>query len=204
MNEESHEPLQTPRGRHSRGYLPHFDGGPMWQFITLHLGDALPQKVVERWQRELERETDLLARKLLYERIERYLDCGYGACYPGKPQIAEEVQKSLWHFDAERYRLSAWVIMPNHTHFLLQPAEGIELSNILRDHKSFTAHKCNQLLGRTGSFWQLDYYDRFIRDAEHYRSVVRYIENNPVKARLCKQASDWKYGSAYHRLHAGE
>jgi REP element-mobilizing transposase RayT len=189
MDDDLEQPRQ-PRGWHSRGRLPHFDGGPLWQFITLHLGDALPQEVLERWQRELEHEPDLLAQKLLTQRIERYLDCGYGACYLRRPQIAEEVQKSLWHFDAERYRLSAWVIMPNHTHFLLQSAEGIELSDIMRNHKSFTAHKCNKMLGRTGSFWQLEYYDRYIRDADHYRNVVRYIENNPVKARLGKKPSD--------------
>ena len=196
---DSPDQTYVPRGRHSRGRLPHFDGGSIWQFITLHLGDALPQSVLERWNRELEHEKDAQAKILLFMRIEQYLDQGYGACYLRQPAIAEEVQESLWHFDSIRYRLSAWVIMPNHTHFLLKPAEGIELSDIMRNHKSFTAHKCNKLLSRSGSFWQLDYYDRFIRDAQHYRSVVKYIENNPVKARLCKGPSDWRFSSAYCR-----
>jgi hypothetical protein len=41
--------FQEPSGWHHRNYLPHFDGGEMhWQFITIHLGDALPQNVIEK------------------------------------------------------------------------------------------------------------------------------------------------------------
>ena len=46
------------KGWHSRGYLPHFDGGEILQFMTIHLGDALPQKVIESWKIEIEREKD--------------------------------------------------------------------------------------------------------------------------------------------------
>ena len=53
------------------------------------------------------------------------------------------------------------------------------------------------MLGRTGQFWQHEPFDRYIRNATHYRNVVSYIENNPVKAGLCKQASDWRFSSAF-------
>ena len=70
------KPKDAPRGWHCRGYLPHFDGGEICQFITLHLGDALPREVVERWKMELEREKDERAKIELYKRVENYLDRG--------------------------------------------------------------------------------------------------------------------------------
>jgi hypothetical protein len=69
--------------------------------------------------------------------------------------------------------------------------------------KSVSAHRINKELGRTGSVWQPDYFDRYIRDAKHYQSALRYIESNPVKAGLCKFAEDWEFGSA-SRKNAGE
>jgi len=51
--------------------------------------------------------------------------------------------------------------------------------------------------GRT--FWQADYFDRYIRNEEHYRRTLAYIENNPVKARLVAQAVDWSWSSARFR-----
>jgi len=44
-------------GWHSRGYLPHFDAGEIAQTITFRLADSLPHIVLERWKRELERES---------------------------------------------------------------------------------------------------------------------------------------------------
>jgi len=74
--------------------------------------------------------------------------------------------------------------------------ENHELSGILQSLKSYTANEANKLIGRKGQFWQKESFDRWIRDAEHFVKVVAYIENNPVKARLCKRAEDWRFSSA--------
>ena len=167
------------------------------QFITLHLGDALPQKVLERWKLELEHEDDEEKVKQLYLKTENYLDQGYGACYLKKDEIAEQVKESLQHFDKIRYRLISWVIMPNHIHFLIMPINNFSLSVIMQRFKSYTAHESNRLLGRIGKFWQEDYFDRYIRNFEHFQKTMDYIENNPVRAGLCEKRSDWKFGSAH-------
>ena len=52
--------------------------------------------------------------------------------------------------------------------------------------KSYTAHEANRILNRTGQFWAKEYFDRYIRDHRHFASTIAYIENNPVKARLCQ------------------
>ena len=182
---------------HSRGYLPHFDGGELPQFITFRLFDSLPQVVLTKWKGELEREKSLEAEIILRRRIETYLDQNFGKCYLKCEQVAALVQNALLFFDGERYRLLAWVIMPNHIHFLVTPFEKQSLSNIVQSLKIFTAKEANKLLNRQGKFWQSDYFDRYIRDYEHFTKVVSYIENNPVKARLCQSKSEWRFGSAY-------
>ena len=67
-------------GWHSRGYLPHFDGGEIAQTITFRLADSLPQVVLERWKRELVRDIQTGHDSVLRKRIEAYLDQGYGSC----------------------------------------------------------------------------------------------------------------------------
>jgi REP element-mobilizing transposase RayT len=194
---------KQPRGWHSRGYLPHFDGGEILQFITLHLGDAVPLKVVQKWERELEREDPSEVKKRLYWKIEKYVDCGYGECLLGIDEVASMVENSLIHFDEERYKLSAWVVMPNHIHYLFRPMKGNPLSDLMKNFKSYTSHEANKMLKRSGQFWQEDYFDRYIRNYEHYEKTIDYIEMNPVKAGLCEKPSDWKYSSAYHRKMRG-
>jgi len=191
--------INQPKGWHGRGYLPHFEGGEICQFITIHLGDSLPQKVLSRWKAELEREKDENAKIILSGRVENYLDQGYGACFLKDKPIASLVQESLLHHDASRYKLISWVIMPNHLHFLIKPVNNHEVSEIIKKFKSFTAHEASKVLHRSGKFWQEDYYDRYIRNFEHYEETITYIENNPVKARLCKKREDWKFGSAYYK-----
>jgi REP element-mobilizing transposase RayT len=190
---------ESPKGWYSRGYLPHYDDGSRMQFVTCRLFDSLPQKILERFCAELEaigaknieRETMIL--------IEKYLDLGYGECFLKKREIAGIVKNSLQKFDGERYKLIAWVIMPNHIHFLLKPLNGWELNKILQSFKSFTAQEANKLLNRGGTFWMREYFDRYIRDAEHFEKAFRYIENNPVKAKFCENPSDWEFSSAYKR-----
>jgi hypothetical protein len=53
--------------------------------------------------------------------------------------------------------------------------------------------------------WQREYWDTFMRDGEQERKAVRYIENNPVKAGLCRVDKKWPFNSArfrdeFHRL----
>ena len=76
------------------------------------------------------------------------------------------------------------------------------MGKIVHTWKSYTAHECNKILARSGEFWQKESFDRYIRDENHFASAVAYIENNPVKAGLCKRPQDWKWSSAYLGAHA--
>jgi REP element-mobilizing transposase RayT len=78
----------------------------------------------------------------------------------------------------------------------MRPGEGYSLDKIMHSIKSFTALEANRALARTGSFWMREVFDRYIRSEAHYNRVFRYIENNPVKARLCSSPDDWEFSSA--------
>ncbi len=186
-------------GWYSRGYIPHFSGDQITQMVTYRLADSMPQEVLLRWKTELEqlpqKEFELEQRK----RIDAYLDQGYGNCYMNDPLIADLVQDNLLFSDNDRYRLHAWCVMPNHVHVLFTPTTDWEMGTIVHTWKSYTAHRCNKILQRSGGFWQKEPYDRYIRDEKHFANAVRYIENNPVKAGLCEKPEDWKWSSAAHR-----
>jgi REP element-mobilizing transposase RayT len=113
-----------------------------------------------------------------------------------QPQVARIVQEALLHSHGNRYHLHAWVVMPNHVHILFTPARYTAISDIMQAWKSSAAKKINQVLGRSGTVWQPDYFDRMIRDERHFRAAMTYIENNPVRAGICTQASQWPWSSA--------
>ncbi len=171
-----------PEGWHSRGYLPHYSVADVYQFVTFRLNDSLPKV------RLLELENELLKLPLSAReserrrRIESLLDRGFGSCVLQESNVAAIVERALFHFQDERYRIHAWVIMPNHVHVLLMLFEGISLSAVVHSWKSFSSREINFLLKRTGPFWQRDYFDRYIRDERHYCNTVAYIEAHPVLA----------------------
>lgn len=206
--------LTTPfkPGWHSRGYIPHCDANGMIQHITFHQRDSLPKAALEHFEYTIADlpENEKKRRKLL--KYHTLLDAGYGTCVLRLPEAARIVQNALLHFDGERYRLLAWVVMPNHVHALVESVDGFLLARIVQSWKSFTARRINEWVEEVGEcragarrstgpqsrgFWQRDYWDRYIRNDDHYHTVVRYIEENPVKAGLATAAQNWPWSSAH-------
>ena len=198
-------------GWHSRGYLPHIDGDGKIQHVSFHLADSLPEHVVEQLEKEIKafpvEKRDIERRK----RVEAWVDAGHGSCVLRIPDIGRMVQESLLFFNGQRYRVIAWVIMPNHVHILFQPMHGWTVGKIVASWKKFTArgicdyHKsrnaapgnANLPIGNiTTPVWHREYWDRFIRDDRHFQQAVEYIHLNPVKAGLVARAEEWPWSSA--------
>jgi putative transposase len=178
-------------GWRSRGYLPHLDAPDLIQHIVFRLADSFPARLRE--------EIVKTPRDDRIEVADRLLDQGHGRRDLACPQIAQLMQQSLLKFDSERYALIAWCVMPNHVHGLIKVHSGTRLDRVVHSWKSFVAHKGNNLLGRTGSFWAPEYFDRYMRDESHLAATRTYIEENPVSARLCAAPSDWPFSSASMR-----
>lgn len=187
------------KGWYASKGLPHFDSPGTRQFITYRLADAMPAARRSEWASLLALENDLDKQR----RIEAYLDRGYGECYLRDSRVADLVQENLCHLDGVKYRLLAWTIMPNHVHCLVE-IWHVPMGKILKSWKSCTSKAANKILNRTGAFWAVDYFDRYLRDDDHYRRVVRYIENNPAKAGLVKAPAEWVWSSARYRGEPGQ
>jgi REP element-mobilizing transposase RayT len=181
---------------HSRGYLPHCDIPGRIQSLTIRLFDSMPAERREEWEEMMRHGVDDDWDREQRAKIEAYLDAGYGECHLKKPEIADMVEGALLHFDAERYRMLAWVVMPNHVHTVFEMVEGFPLDAVVHTWKSYTSHKANEILGSDGEFWYPDYRDRFVRNEEHLENVIRYIHHNPVNAGLAVRAEDWRWSSA--------
>jgi putative DNA methylase len=181
---------------HSRGYIPHYEAVERVQMITYRLHDSLPATVLAQLEEQLKDIPFAQQQSKRRQQIEQHLDNGKGSCHLQNRVIASIVEQNILHFDQMRYKLHAWVLMPNHVHVLLTPHNGILLSEIVHTWKSYTAKKANAILGRTSSFWQQEYFDRMIRNEKHYYAAIEYIHNNPVKAGLCKASTEWDFGSA--------
>lgn len=181
--------MAAHKGWYSRGYLPHLDQPGLIQGITFRLHDALPTHVIEALAAEPQSNKRRSVR-------EASLNAGYGACYLRDVRIGRLVEQALLRFDGERYRLLAWVIMPNHVHVMIETWDGYLLGDVVHSWKSYTASKANEIIGRRGPFWFKEYFDRFIRDEEHFANTVRYIHNNPVAAGLVERPENWPFSSA--------
>jgi len=181
--------MTQPKGWHSRGYLPHFDSAETIQFVTFRLADSLPRHVIE----------GLRLPEESLQAFDQELDAGRGACWLRKPEIASLVEEALLQSDGDRYRLLAWCLMPNHVHVVIEMGGNVSLSIILKSWKSFAARRANAELGRSGSFWHADYFDRYMRSEDHLNRTIEYVEQNPVKAGLARMAADWAWSSARFR-----
>ena len=179
-----------------RDYLPHVESTDLVQHVCFRLEDSLPRQVVQQMEAELMSLPPSLRSPEQEKRVNAYLDAGHGSCILRDPFIAELIDSTLLHFHGDRYTLYAWCIMPNHVHALVTPAPTITLSALLHTWKSFSAKQANRVLGRSGAFWMQEYFDRYIRDEDHFVSAVEYIHNNPVAAGLCASPPDWPFSSA--------
>jgi REP element-mobilizing transposase RayT len=180
---------------HSQNRLPHWEQKDGTYFVTFRLADALPAELMSVWEEQRakwlawhpEPWTEKTEREY-HERfsgaIEQMADEGYGECLLKDAESAIIVGMALAHFDSERCNQFAWVVMPNHVHAVFSLRPPWTLNKVLQSWKGFTARALNKLHARSGNVWQRDYYDRLIRNERHFANVVRYIRNNPIKARL--------------------
>jgi len=106
------------------------------------------------------------------------------------------VQRILACHEKGAYQLHEFVVMPNHFHILVTPGQTTSLEKAVQLIKGGSSHEIHKQTGNQIEIWQVGFHDWTIRDGEDYRTKVRYIHMNPVKARLVEQPEDWTFGSA--------
>jgi REP element-mobilizing transposase RayT len=187
------------RGWHERGYLPHFDAPHVTQLVTINLADAFPVTRHAEWEPLLRLPNNSDSRR----RLEAWLDRGLGDCWLRRAEIATTVEAQLLAGHRREYALQSWTIMPNHIHIVVDVWQK-PLGKLVKQWKGTTATACNRILGRRGPFWQEDYWDTLVGDAKHLSQAIRYVENNPAKARLVLDPKQWQWGSARRKDEYGK
>jgi putative transposase len=194
-------------------HMPHWRQDGATYFVTFRLADSLPENRLREldglkadWELRnppprSKQALEGLAR-LVFERIEFWLDQGSGCCVLRESRFSECISNSLLHFHDERYELGCSVIMPNHVHVILRPLYPAKysLEDIIGSWKSFTARQINQSLQRVDQLWQNESYDRIIRDPEHLWRTLQYIARNPRKAGLARDACRLWVNPAWEKL----
>jgi REP element-mobilizing transposase RayT len=84
----------------------------------------------------------------------------------------------------------AWVVMPDHLHWLVQ-LEQAQLTHVMQMVKSRSTLTINRAMNRKGAFWQSGFPDRAIRDNEDLQPCARYIIANPLRAGLVDRIGNY-------------
>lgn len=84
----------------------------------------------------------------------------------------------------------AWVVMPDHLHWLVQ-LQTCSLDELMRRIKSNSARQINRRLGRAGPLWHDGFHDRAMRKDQDLQVAARYIVANPLRAGLVKRVGDY-------------
>jgi putative transposase len=89
----------------------------------------------------------------------------------------------------------AWVIMPDHAHFLIDPKESNLSSIVQRMKMSFAKRYMLREGTPRAKVWQSRFWDHIIRDIDDMRRHLDYIHYNPVRHGYVKRPSDWGQSS---------
>ncbi|MCP1648611.1 REP-associated tyrosine transposase [Pseudomonas nitroreducens] len=109
--------------------------------------------------------------------------CCVARCFEGRLSLGEN-------------RLLAWVLMPDHAHWLLQLGEGERLETSVGRLKALSAREFNRLSGRRGSVWTSAFHDHALRNEKEVLPAARYIVANPIRAGMVRRIGDYPFWNA--------
>ncbi len=90
----------------------------------------------------------------------------------------------------------AWVLMPDHAHWLIELSEHDVLSAVVNRIKSASARHANRVLERKGTLWSSAFHDHALRAEDDLPDAARYVVANPLRARLVKSLGDYPFWNA--------
>jgi putative transposase len=99
-------------------------------------------------------------------------------------------------------RILSYCLMSNHWHLVLWPENDGDLGAFMQ--KLTITHARNWQVNRRrvgyGHLYQGRYKSFPIESDEHFYQVVRYVERNPLRAKMVRRAENWRYGSLWRRV----
>ena len=106
--------------------------------------------------------------------------------------------KTLYGYRREgKFELHAFVVMPEHVHLLLTPADDVTIERAIQLIKGGFSYALGSEIGRKREIWQRGFTEHRIRDARDFAGHQVYIHQNPVVRGLVAVPSEYRYCSAY-------
>ena len=93
------------------------------------------------------------------------------------------------------FQLLGYVLMPDHWHALIWPAYPLTISRVVQDVKWISATGINHSHHSSGTAWQHQFWDRFVRHEREFNQRLDYMHWNPVRKGLAKKPEDWRWSS---------
>ena len=90
----------------------------------------------------------------------------------------------------------AWVLMPDHAHWLLQLGEHDSLPSVVTRLKCASARNANRVLQRRGTVWGRAYHEHALRDEQQLLVTARYLVANPLRSGLVARLGDYPFWNA--------
>lgn len=90
----------------------------------------------------------------------------------------------------------AWVLMPDHAHWLIQLGEVDSLAALVNRLKSSSSRLAGKCAGTHRGIWVAGFHDHGLRSEEDLQGVARYIVANPLRAGLVRRIGDYPFWNA--------
>lgn len=102
----------------------------------------------------------------------------------------------------ERFAVAvyAFCLMTNHVHLLVSPREPDAIGKLMKRLAGRQTRHRNRLEGRTGTLWEARYKSSLVQRDDYLLACLRYIELNPVRARIVAEPEDYTWSSCRYRL----
>jgi putative transposase len=97
-------------------------------------------------------------------------------------------------------RLLGYCLMPNHFHLLLWPHNDGDLGRWMQWLLTSHVRRYHRHYGGSGHIWQGRFKAFPIQEDDHYLTVLRYVERNPLRAGLARKADSWQWSSLRQRI----
>lgn len=94
--------------------------------------------------------------------------------------------------------INSFVLMTNHVHLMATPADANGVCKMMQDLGRYNVRYINNCHGRTGTLWEGRYKASFVESERYVLTLSRYIELNPVRARVVRHPSEYRWSSFGH------
>lgn len=103
-------------------------------------------------------------------------------------------------------RIIAYILMPNHWHLVLYPKKDANLGAFM--HRLTNAHTrkvhAKTKTNGNGHLYQGRYKSFLVDKETYFLTLIKYVERNPVRAKLVHSCQDWQWGSAWRRIYGSK